>query len=274
VVDQLVQHKEQVGEEGQLVFGVCLASDAGSYTSLAEGMAPHDLHELMNQYYQTLFGPVRRHGGIISDVVGDAMLALWPALNTEREARRAACTAALEIIKRIERFGLLHDHVLSTRIGLHAGELVLGNVGAVDHYEYRPVGDIVNTGNRIEGLNKLLGTRILASLEVAAGLEEFIWRPLGRFQLAGKRNPVEIHELMGDLNEFNDLALMTLRDAFGEALATFQRGDFAGAQTLWLRIKQSHPEDQPTRFYLNECARYLDQPVGSDGQDMIIVCEK
>lgn len=274
VVDQLVHQTGAVSEERQLVFGVCLASDAGSYTSLAETMTPHDLHQLMNQYYQTLFSPVRKHGGIISDVVGDAMLALWPGVGAEHTARQAACAVALEIITQLERFSSLQDHKLNTRIGLHAGDLVLGNVGAVDHYEYRPVGDIVNTSTRIEGLNKLLGTRILASAEVTRGLEDFIWRPMGRFRLAGKRNPIEIHELMGSVSALNSASLLSLRDQFSTALALFQRGDFTTAQSLWLSIKQTYPDDQPTRFYLNECMRYLGLEMEPDAQGIIIVCEK
>lgn len=274
VVDQLVHQTGAVSEERQLVFGVCLASDAGSYTSLAETMTPHDLHQLMNQYYQTLFSPVRKHGGIISDVVGDAMLALWPGVGAEQTARQAACAVALEIITQLERFSSLQDHKLNTRIGLHAGDLVLGNVGAVDHYEYRPVGDIVNTSTRIEGLNKLLGTRILASAEVTRGLEDFIWRPMGRFRLAGKRNPIEIHELMGSVSALNSASLLSLRDQFSAALALFQRGDFTTAQSLWLSIKQTYPDDQPTRFYLNECMRYLGLEMEPDAQGIIIVCEK
>ena len=85
---------------------------------------------------------------------------------------------------------------MPTRIGLHSGRMVLGHVGAMDHYEYRAVGDIVNTAARIEGLNKRFRTRILASDDVLVGLDDFLTRRLGTFVLAGKSKPLVIHELI------------------------------------------------------------------------------
>ena len=70
------------------------------------------------------------------------------------------------------------------------GRLLLGSVGAMDHYEYRAVGDIVNTATRLEGLNKHLGTRILVSADVLQGLDGLLTRELGAFLLAGKSRPV------------------------------------------------------------------------------------
>jgi adenylate cyclase len=65
-------------------------------------------------------------------------------------------------------------------------------MGAMDHYEYRPIGDIVNTATRVEGLNKYLGTRVLASEEVIHQLDGFLTREVGTFLLAGKSKPLGI----------------------------------------------------------------------------------
>ena len=84
-----------------------------------------------------------------------------------------------------------------TRIGLNYGEMDMGFVGANGRYEYRAVGDTVNTSTRIEGLNKHLGTRILVSDLVVQDLTEFFYRELGFFQLRGRAQPVAISELIG-----------------------------------------------------------------------------
>ena len=66
----------------------------------------------------------------------------------------------------------------------------------MDHYEYRAVGDIVNTATRLEGLNKHLGTRLLVGAEVLQGLDGLMSRELGAFLLAGKSRPIVVHELI------------------------------------------------------------------------------
>ena len=89
---------------GRLSHGICLATDAGRYSSLAETMEPMALADLMNEYYRVIFQPVSRHGGWISDVIGDAMLAIWITEESDPETRRSVLQAALEIQQAVRRF--------------------------------------------------------------------------------------------------------------------------------------------------------------------------
>jgi adenylate cyclase len=157
VVAELCGAAGGIPTASRAAYAVCLFTDAERYTTLAEGLSPKALHALLNRYYDALFEPVRRHGGLVSDVVGDAMLALWATAGPDPETRVEACRAALEIMAGSPGGS---GPYLPTRIGLHCGEVVLGNVGAGEHFEYRAVGDIVNTAQRIEDLNKRLGTRV------------------------------------------------------------------------------------------------------------------
>ena len=110
---------------------------------------------------------------------------------------------------------------LPTRIGLHAGPMLLGNIGAIDHYEYRAVGDIVNTASRMDGLNKFLGTQILVSAEVLQQLDGFLTRELGTFLLAGKSKPLVVHELLCPLGESTPQQ-RSLCSLFAEALGAYR----------------------------------------------------
>ncbi|UCE88949.1 MAG: adenylate/guanylate cyclase domain-containing protein, partial [Pseudomonadota bacterium] len=151
VVDQLAGGMHDMAASSQQMYGICLATDAGQYTTLSEQLAPAELRDLMNAYYEVIFAPVRSAGGVVSDVVGDAMLAVWAARTPQRELRRRACGAALKVVDAVTTFNRERpQYPLPTRLGLHCGEVVLGHVGAIDHYEYRAVGDIVNTATRIE----------------------------------------------------------------------------------------------------------------------------
>jgi len=237
-------------------YAVCLFSDAERYTTLAEGLSPQALHALLNRYYDGLFEPVRRHGGFVSDVVGDAMLALWATADPDPETRVEACRAALEIMAGSPGGS---GPYLPTRIGLHCGEVVLGNVGAGEHFEYRAVGDIVNTAQRIEDLNKRLGTRVLASADVmeglAGGLGAVLVREIGRFCLIGKSRPLTLHQLWLPGTEAADLCERR-RAGFAAGLAAFRIQDFGQAGQIFEALLQELGEDGPARFYLALCKRY------------------
>ncbi|HEX9627466.1 MAG TPA: adenylate/guanylate cyclase domain-containing protein [Acidiferrobacterales bacterium] len=269
VVDQLAGNLGYL-QPGRLLYGAVLATDADSYTSLGERLPPEELAALMNRYYAALFPAVRAHGGVVSDVVGDAMLALWAGGDGDRALRARACHAALDVAAAVERFNAAEGGLaLPTRIGLHAGELVLGSIGAADHFEYRAVGDIVNTANRIQDLNKRLGTRILVSEAAAAWLDEFVFRELGRFRLRGKRQPLALYELIGRRGEV-DPARLALGGAFVGALAAFQAGRFAEAGAAFDALCARYPEDGPARLYRDCCRRFCDAPPAADGDQLCI----
>ncbi|MEJ2406524.1 MAG: adenylate/guanylate cyclase domain-containing protein [Candidatus Thiodiazotropha sp.] len=249
VIDQLAEDKELAMEQSDKAFGVCLASDARQYTSLAEHMEPDALQTLLNRYYEILFAPVRRRNGVVSDVIGDAMLAIWPATEANVMLRQHACEAALEIVDALSRSNL--EPPLPTGIGLHAGELVMSHVGAIDHFEYRAVGDIVNTSNRIETMNKTLGTQILASQETIAGLSGILTRELGAFMLSGRQQPIVLYEVAAFEAEADE-ALRQLHLRFGEALAAWQSGKREVALHHFEDILEHFPGDGPSAYYIDQ----------------------
>jgi adenylate cyclase len=235
---------------GELKQGVCLATDAGQYTTLSEFKDPMQLADLMNQYYSVMFPLVQKHGGIISDVIGDAMMALWAFSKAVGNPQQAASLAAIEIINAIDDFNQHQPDQLPTRIGLHYGSMRLGNVGAKEHYEYRAVGDIINTATRIEGLNKLLGTRILASEQITDSLSGFFTREVGQFILKGKTKPISIHELVGPEQDIPE-SWFTLKSEFFNALNFFKNSQWAEALQAFSDIKKKFPNDGPTLFYIH-----------------------
>jgi adenylate cyclase len=255
VVERLARDVRAIQSDAQLVHGICLATDAERYTTLAESMDPAALSQFMNRYYAAVFEPVRRHGGFVSDVLGDAVLAIWPAARADSAILARACSAACEINAAVDRFNRASNGPrLPTRLGLHCGEMMLGHVGAGDHYEYRAVGDIVNTTTRIQALNKPLGTWLLASEAVVATLDEFVSRRLGTFLLAGKARPVVIYELVVARAAATPRQLEQCR-RFADALAAYDARTWKEAAHAFAAPELA--EDGPSRFYHRLCEQRL-----------------
>jgi adenylate cyclase len=260
VVDELVQDVRGMPTTGQLVNGICLATDAEQYTALSESMHPSQLRSVLNDYYKILFEPVGRRGGFVSDVVGDEMLAIWTTTAPDRNLRAEACLAALDIVEAVNDFNRRTQKVrLPTRVGLHSGEMLLGNVGAEHHYEYRAIGDIVNAATRIQSLNKQLGTRILASREVIQDLGSVVTREIGAFRLVGKSRPLVIHELMCQRERF-DPAMRKLHEQFAAALLAFRQQHWQDATDSFTELLSRNGKDGPALFYLSLCQRYAQTP--------------
>ncbi len=258
-IDRLTRNNTPLAPGGELRYATCLYTDAAQYTQLSEQMTPAELGALMNRYYTTIFAPIHHHQGDISDVVGDAAMALWPSDKPSSTLRHAACCAAIDLIAAVERFN--HEnpaHQLPTRIGMHCGEILLGNVGAVGRFEYRATGDVVNTTSRIEGMNKLFNTRLLVSSEVLSGLNDFQTRPIGTFILAGKSRPVTLHEMISLRSDAN-AAQQRLCTQFSAALALFKSGRWQAAQGAFSTIITTH-QDHASRYYHQLSQEYQKNP--------------
>ena len=290
MVDLLTEQKQSIQHSQKLQHGICMATDAEQYTQLSEKLAPEDLAELMNQYYETLFSAVRNHKGTVSDIIGDAMLALWLPQTVKTNHKKynnediikhqidyqvKACLAGLEILQsHALRYPIDNQSVpLPTRIGLHAGEMMVGNIGAVDHYEYRAVGDVVNTTTRIEGLNKYFSTYLLASEDVMNKTDNFHARNIGNFILAGKQHAITIYEVI-KLNEDASAKDLEIVDNFHQALAFFKQGLFKEAEIALITICKAMPTDGVSRFYLQQCQQQRTMPVNEDWDGTIKFTQK
>jgi adenylate cyclase len=237
------------------VFAVCMITDASRFTTLAEGMTPQQLSAVLDQYFAILFGLVERHGGLVTDVVGDGTTSVWTAPRPDRAARLNACRAALEISRAIDAFNQQnHPRTMPTRIGLNAGWAMVGNVGGSGRYVYSVVGDCANTAARLESLNKQLGTRIIAAHALVEDLDEIVSRPLGHFQLCGKGEAMQLVELVGIAAEAERACPMA---EFAAALAAFEQGRWREAGGHFAQVLARDPGDGPARFYQKRCERYL-----------------
>ena len=243
-----------------LVYGTCLSTDVEHYTTLSEKLFPQDLVSLMNEYFTLLVDVIVRHEGTVSKIGDDSMMCVWAAPQPEKDARLNACLAALEIRQSVDRFNDRHeDQMLPTRVGLHAGEVAMGNVGGGGHYAWCLTGDTANSTSRIQGLNKQLGTTILASESVVSDLDSLLSRRMGFFLLEGKSNPISIFEIVGQ-REFANKDKVDLCKRFDSALSDFEAGRWSQAAQEFHAVLSADPTDGPARFLLERCRHYSKEP--------------
>ena len=239
VSPNLVSHL--VDNPGQLVLGgrrqQCsfIFTDLAGFTSLMERTDPGEAVSLLNDYLDGMIGIVFRHEGTLDRIVGDALAVVFSAPVEQADHRRRAYECALEL----HRFAQAHVEDLArqgiefgrTRIGVHSGEVIVGNFGGSTIFDYRALGDPVNTAARLETLNKQLGTLVCVSDVIRDDCPDAFMRPVGRVVLKGRTQPLRVFEPLlsadGTPATSNDsdydeaYALMAAQDP--RALAAFER---------------------------------------------------
>jgi adenylate cyclase len=196
----------QVGEEvaraalergielgGEELDVAVLFVDLTGSTRLAAERSPTDVVELLNRFFGVVVDVVERRGGMVNKFEGDAALAVFGAPVPREDAAACALTAARELAER------LPDEApdLEAGIGVSAGTVVAGNIGAERRFEYTVIGDPVNEAARLCELAKERETRVLASeraVEAASEEERRHWRLGEPVELRGRTEPTRLAE--------------------------------------------------------------------------------
>ncbi len=256
VIEQVVQSPKMLSRVTGEVYGTCLHTDIAGFTSLCSEKEPLEISKIMATYYQSIARPVMFREGIVADQTGDSMLALWVAAKPDIYLRHQACEGALDIAEAVKRLPFDTDTTgIPTRIGLHAGRIAIGEIQFGDAQQLRSFGSIVNLSQRLESLNKELGTQILVSKNAMNGLNSFLLRPVGVFLLKGSKAPLKIYELMGRKSEKlytsqGKKNLEWLCDSFSDALIAYTNQQWQEAIDRLLIIVDNFPNDGPSLFYL------------------------
>lgn len=244
---------------GEKVVATLMFTDLQGFTALSEKLGDSGrIGEILRDYFTATTDEILAENGTVIKFIGDAVFAAWgaplPQPDHARRAIRAACRLA-----QVSEFNLAlgSPHAtastlrLRTRIGIHTGEALAGNLGSARRFDYTLIGDAVNVASRLEGANKYLGTSILVSDDTVRLLNgEFLLRRLGSFRVEGRHRPMVLHELLGD----DPASRPPWLDAFERALAAWTRGDLAAARAGFAAARDMRGADGPSEFFLEQCA--------------------
>jgi adenylate cyclase len=250
MADRIADSDFDLKPGGKLVDATVVFTDLESFTSMAENLEPAEVCEILTSYFGQTTKCILENKGTIIKYIGDAVFAAWGApIDDPHHARRAAETACdLRCLSELE----VRGKTLRTRIGIHTGKVVAGNLGSSYRFDYTMIGDPVNFASRLESLNKYLSTQVLISDAVRQQLgDDFITRQLGEFRVAGKTNSVVIHELLCRCDA--ESGEKQWIDVFEQGLSVFRAGEFKASREFMTRTREMRGgSDGPSEFYLRK----------------------
>jgi adenylate cyclase len=257
IVRDLTEKHLDPSKADRVVYGACLATDMSGFTAIAEKKSPTELAAFMNAYFDSIADALKRHTVDITNFHADTIMCAWIGTDPSSSARKKAVLAALDVMRAIDTFSKRDGSIkLNARIGLQDGQFYVGHTGGGGRLAYSILGDPANTASRLEGLNKELGTHILAAESVIAGLASgFLTRPVGSFRLVGKAELTPVSEIVAQHSEATD-SQKQLCESFSHALDVLRARQWVEASALFESILAQHEDDGPSRFYFARCKHY------------------
>ena len=273
VVEGLID-RPTLAVEGQRRVMTVLFCDVKGFTSASEGMTPQGLVKVMNRYFSVMSAPIRDHGGIIDKYIGDAIMAYWgPPFTEDADQARLASLAAIEMLARVASLRSEFPEILGVRslpisfdirIGIATGEALVGSIGSELMMSYTVMGDTVNLASRLEGANKVYGSRILLSEATVAGAADAIEaREIDRVVLLGQTEPQAVFEIMGRKGELT-AAQTELLTHFSEGLVAYRARRWDEALRAFAAALESVPNDGPSMTFVKRIDSLMKTPPGED----------
>ncbi len=269
IVDEVLAKEGGIRLGGEKRVLTVLFADVRGFTTISEKLDPHVLLELLNEYLTPMTDIiVSGHQGTLDKYIGDAIMAFWGAPREQPDHALRACRAALAMIDRLATLRAkwkaqgLPD--VDVGIGVNTGPMSVGFVGSQDRfYNYTVLGDAVNLASRLEGANREYGTRVIlgpTTHELVKGA--VVARELDLVRVKGKREPVQIYELLALQPAPSALAAFAERFGWGLSAYKAQRWDEAIAR--FREADHLRGGDPPSRAYVERCETMRREPPGPE----------
>lgn len=242
-----------------------LFSDIRSFTTFTEKNRPEKVVSQLTEYLTAMTDIVLKNDGTLDKFVGDEIMALFGAPYPYNDHAFKACVAAHEMIRKLREFQYKYAEEKSERyfnigIGINTGEMVLGNLGSRQLFDYTVIGDAVNLGARLEGVNKFYKTNIILSeFTYREVKDKIVARELDKIQVKGKNRPVQIYELLG-IEKISDSEHELLVEVYTEALRAYRNGEWYEALKGLRKILHFFPTDGPSNLYIRRCLDLMENP--------------
>jgi len=217
-----LKHAEKEHPNSQARELAFLFTDIRGFTSICEGLDPSQVLEILNRYLELQSSIIHRNNGDIDKFVGDEIMAMFDGPEKELNACRTSMEIRTSIAKEREKRAKEKKNTVSIGIGIHAGPVVFGSVGARARMDFTSIGDTVNLAARLEGANKTYGTKALVTETVYTKIKDmYLCREIDFLTVKGKTKPVRIFEILQEQKKASE-KIFRLKEDFENGLNLYR----------------------------------------------------
>ncbi len=262
LVNQLLNNPEKLSLGGVKKNITIMFSDIEGFTSISEKMKAEKLVVFINNYLSIMTSIVLKHSGTLDKYLGDSLMAFWGApldvANKELEACRTAIIMQKKMDELKSKFSTDAARKVRTRIGINSSEVVVGNIGGVERFDYTVIGDGVNLASRLESANKFYGTTIMISEATYAKVKADVFvRIIDKIVVKGKTKPITVYELLGIKNENSNLEELNKYQNYINGYNEYINRNFEVAKSLFQKSLDENPNDVLSKIYLNRSENFI-----------------
>lgn len=261
LVDEISESPEELKLGGQRKDLTIIFSDLEGFTSISEQYTPEELVTFLNEYLSEMTRIVFEYKGTLDKYIGDAVMAFWGAPISHENHAYLACKCVLEMQKSLKilqkKWKAEGKPTPGVRFGINSGEVVVGNMGSLERFNYTVLGDHVNLAARLEPANKEFGTHTLISEFTRDKIgEEFLLREAGMIRVKGREESIKVFELLAEAGEEGEKEKKEFITEFEQALALFYANKLDDAATAFMKFLKTYGEDSLSDIYLSKIAYY------------------
>lgn len=279
IVNELIEDPKKLHLGGQRKELTVFFTDIQNFTNISEKVEPEELVKILNNYFESTTEIILRNRGTLDKYQGDSIMAFFGAPISFPDHALYACRAAIEMQTFLETSNkFLKDSKnfeLKTRIGINTGDMIVGNIGGTERFDYTVIGDSVNLGSRLEGVNKIYGTKIIISENTFKFVaSQVIARELDFIKVPGKNVPLRIYELIGILDDKISPSILKFIDLFSNALALYRRREWKKSIEKFNEILNNYPNDYPSKLFIERANYLINNPPAPDWNGIFEITTK
>ncbi len=279
LVRQLIQTGEDARIGGVKIPLAILFSDIRDFTSIAEKINPEELTPHICHYFDALTQIIVLNNGTIDKYIGDAIMAFWGAPQQIDQPAVPAAKAALRCIQRSNQLNKQWQAegkpILYTRIGLHLGDAIVGNLGSSERINYTAIGDTINIASRLESINKIYGTQIIVSNSIYQEIKDhFILRLVDHVAAKDKQESSYLYELIAETRNEVSYDINQYNIAFTKGFSAYQTNQWDQAIASFRECLDIYPDDTVATIFIHRCENFKSNPPPADWNGIWQVSEK
>ncbi len=263
VVDEILADPGNIELGGKKLRLTVFFSDVRGFTTISEKLDPRALSDLLNSYLTPMTELVFENRGTLDKYMGDAIMAFFGAPIHYSDHAKFACRCALQSLEKLkelqEQLRAQGLPMIDIGIGLNTGDMSVGNMGSETVRSYTVMGDSVNLGSRLEGINKEYGTRIIISEFTYEEVKDsFVCREIDWVKVKGKILPVKIYELISE--KAVDADRQAMLEHFKRGYELYHQKQFEAALRTFNDALMKVPDDPVSKLYLVRCEEFIAEP--------------